>query len=335
MSPARAASTHSPRAGSKRPARARRRSLAKAQRWSATVPASTSNLGPGFDCLGLALRLPLVAIARKIPDGFRIERVGEGSDLALDPQRDPILSAFRDLCRRAHAPVPAVALTVRSSIPVARGLGSSAAAIVAGLALANHWLEGRFSQGDLFREAVRLEGHPDNVAPALFGGFVLSLPRERGGFEAIRLVRPRGVAITIVVPEIRVSTEEARALLPREIPLRDAAANTARALALLTSLSSRRVDLLAEVLRDVYHVPYRARLIPGYDRVVEAGRRAGAFGVTISGSGPTLLALHAPTQAAGASVGAAMVRAFARGGVRARAIPGSIATRGAVTRTLE
>jgi len=305
------------------------------RRWSATVPASTSNLGPGFDCLGLALRLPLVATARRIPDGFRIERRGEGSDLALDPQRDPVLSAFRDLCRRAKAPVPAVAVTIRSSIPVARGLGSSAAAIVAGLVLANHWLGDRFSPEELFREAVRLEGHPDNVAPAIFGGFVLSLPREGDGFEALRLPRPRGVAITLVVPEIRVSTEAARALLPREISLRDATANTARALALLHSLAVGRVDLLADSLRDVYHVPYRARLIPSFDRVVNAGRRAGAFGVTISGSGPTLLALHAPGTAAGAKVGAAMIRAFARGGVRARAIPGSISIRGAVTRTLE
>src|SRR5262249_41024090 len=161
----------------------------------------------------------------------------------------------------------------------------------------------------------------------------LSLPREGGGFEALRLPRPRGVAITLVVPELRVSTEAARALLPREISLRDATANTARALALLQALGAGRVDLLAEALRDVYHVPYRARLIPPFDRVVEAGRRAGAFGVTISGSGPTLLALHEPEAAVGARVGAAMVRAFARGGVRARAIPGSIATRGAVTRT--
>jgi len=319
-----------------RPGRVGRpRHSGRPRRWSATVPASTSNLGPGFDCLGLALRLPLVATARKIPDGFRIERAGEGADLALDPQRDPVLSAFRDLCWRAKAPVPAVAITIRSSIPVARGLGSSASAIVAGLTLANHWLGDRYTPEHLFREAVRLEGHPDNVAPAIFGGFILSLPRGRGEFEALRLPRPRGVAITLVVPELHVSTNEARALLPRDIPLRDATANTARALALLHSLAAGRVDLLAEALRDVYHVPYRARLIPSFDRVVEAGRRAGAFGVTISGSGPTLLALHAPGTAAGAGVGAAMVRAFARAGVRARAITGSIATRGASTRTLE
>jgi len=323
VTPRRAASTRS------------RGRVGRPERWSATVPASTSNLGPGFDCLGLALRLPFTATARKIPDGFRIERVAEGSDLALDPQRDPVLSAFRDLCRRAKAPVPAVAVTIRSSIPVARGLGSSAAAIVAGLALANHWLGGRFSPEDLFREAVRLEGHPDNVAPAIFGGFVLSLPRDPAGFEALRLPPPRNVAITLVVPELRVSTEVARALLPREIPLRDATANTARAIALIHSLTAGRVDLLADSLRDVYHVPYRARLIPSFDRIVEAGRRAGAYGVTISGSGPTLLALHAPESDAGSRVGAAMIRAFARGGVRARAIPGAIASRGAMTRTLQ
>jgi homoserine kinase len=296
------------------------------------APASTSNLGPGFDCLGLALRLPLIAQARRIPEGFRIERRGEGSDLLLDPHRDPILTAFRHLCRVAGAPVPTIALSVRSRIPVARGLGSSAAAIVAGLTLANHWLGRPYSTHDLFREAVRLEGHPDNVAPALFGGFVLSMPRESGSIEPIRLPRPRGISMTLVVPDLQVSTAKARALLPKKIALREAAANTARALALLHSLTSGRVDLVADALRDVYHVPRRARLIPEFDRIVEAGRRAGAYGVTISGSGPTLLALHAPGK--GGRVGAAMVRAFARAAVRARAIPGRVADRGAVSRTL-
>jgi homoserine kinase len=223
---------------------------------------------------------------------------------------------------------------VRSSIPVARGLGSSAAAIVAGLALANHWLGDRFGPTELFREAVLREGHPDNVAPALFGGFVLSLPRAGGTFEPLRLPTPRGVEITFVIPDLRVSTEEARAALPEKILLRDAAANTARALALMRCLATGRVDLLADALQDVYHVPHRARLIPAFERVVEAGTRAGAFGVTISGSGPTLLALHAPGSGAHARVGAAMIRAFARAGVHARAIPGRIASRGAVTRTL-
>ena len=303
-------------------------------RWSATVPASTSNLGPGFDCLGLALKLHLRVTATRIPEGFRVERIGEGADLALDPQLDPILGAFRHLIRLAGEPVPAVALSVRSEIPVARGLGSSAAAIVAGLALANHWLGERFSASEVFREAVGIEGHPDNVAPALYGGFVLSLPRAGGSVEALRLPPPRGVVITLAVPDLRVSTEEARRRLPERIALRDAAANTARAMALLHAFGAGRVDLLADALTDVYHVPHRSPLIPAYERVVEAARAAGAFGVTISGSGPTLLALHAPGVAAGERVQAAMVRAFARGGVHARAIPGRIATRGALSRTL-
>lgn len=302
------------------------------ERWSATAPASTSNLGPGFDCLGMALGLNLTVTAARIPEGFRIERRGEGSDLALDPHRDPVLGAFRHLCRVAREPVPTVALTIRSAIPVARGLGSSAAAIVAGLTLANHWLGGPFGGDALLEEAIRLEGHPDNVAPSLRGGFILSFPRPRGGFEALRLPIPRGLGLTLLVPEIRVGTKEARALLPKAIPLRDAAANTARALALLTVISQRRFDLLADALEDVYHVPYRARLIPAYEAVASAGRRAGAYGVTISGSGPTLLAFHA--RGAGAPVGAAMIRAFARAGVRARAIPGRIAPRGASARTL-
>jgi homoserine kinase len=301
-------------------------------RWSASAPASTSNLGPGFDCLGLALRLPLTVTATRIPEGFRIERRGEGSDLAVDPNQDALLAAYRRLFREAKKPVPTVALAIRSAIPVARGLGSSAAAITAGLTLANHWLRGRFSREELLELAVEIEGHPDNVSAALLGGLTLSLPRSAGTTTSLSLPSPRGLGITLVVPEVRVSTEKARALLPRTVPLAAAAANTARALALLYALERRRPDLLADALLDVYHVPHRARLIPAYDRVAEAGRRAGAHGVTISGSGPTLLVLHAP--GAGTRIGAAMVRAFARARVRARAIPGRIEPRGASARTL-
>ncbi|HEX7078796.1 MAG TPA: homoserine kinase [Candidatus Eisenbacteria bacterium] len=301
-------------------------------RWSATAPASTSNLGPGFDCLGLALRIPLTVTATRIPEGFRIERLGEGEDLALDPHRDSVLGAYRRLFRVAGRPVPTVALRIRSSIPVARGLGSSAAAIVAGLTLANHWMRGRFDRDALLHEAIAIEGHPDNVSASLLGGLTLSLPTGGGAVTSLPLPAPRGLGITLVVPEIRVSTEQARALLPASIALRDAAANTARALALLHALRAKRFDLLADALEDVYHVPHRARLIPAYDRVAKAGRSAGAYGVTISGSGPTLLAFHAP--GAGGRVGAAMVRAFARARVRARAIPGRIDARGARARTL-
>lgn len=301
-------------------------------RWSATAPGSTSNLGPGFDCLGLALRIPLVVTATRAADGFRIEREGEGSDLAVDPHRDLVLSAYRRLFRVAKRPVPTVALSIRSAIPVARGLGSSAAAIVAGLTLANHWMRGRFSREALLAEAVGMEGHPDNVSASLLGGLTLSLPRGDGSVTSLALPSPRGLGLTLVVPEVRVSTEQARAMLPAAVPLADAAANTARALALLHVFRARRFDLLADALEDVYHVPHRARLIPAYRRVAEAGRRAGAYGVTVSGSGPTLLAFHAP--GAGPRIGAAMVRAFERARVAARAIPGRIDTRGARARTL-
>jgi homoserine kinase len=228
--------------------------------------------------------------------------------------------------------VPTVALSIRSAIPVARGLGSSAAAIVAGLTLANHWLRGRFSKEELLELAVAIEGHPDNVSAALLGGLTLSMPRSDGTTTSLPLPPPRGVALTLVVPEVRVSTEKARAMLPKTVPLAGAAANTARALGLLTAFERRRPDLLADALVDVYHVPHRARLIPAYARVAEAGRRAGAYGVTISGSGPTILVFHAPR--AGARIGAAMVRAFAAARVRARAIPGRIEPRGASARTL-
>jgi len=274
----------------------------------------------------------MTVVASRIPSGFSIRRLGEGSDLAIDPNRDKVLGAFRSLFRLAGKAVPTVALTIRSGIPLARGLGSSASAIVAGLTLANHWMRRAFTPEEIFREAIRLEGHPDNVGPAIFGGLILSMPRMDGSTEAVRLPYPRDLALTLAVPDLRVSTEKARALLPKSLLLRDAAANTARALALGHALSAHRFELLAEALRDVYHVPHRARLIPGFDRVVEAGLRNGAYGVTISGSGPTLLAFHAP--GLGNRIGKAMVRAFARHRVMARAVPGRIGSRGAYASTL-
>ena len=274
----------------------------------------------------------MTVTAERIPIGFSIRRTGEGQDLALDPNQDRVLQSYRHLFRVAKEPVPTIALTIRSKIPLARGLGSSAAAIVAGLTLANHWMRERFTREDLFREAIRLEGHPDNVAAAVYGGLTLSLPLEDGTIQAVSLSLPRRLAITLAVPAIRVSTAKARALLPRSVPLHEAAATTARAMALGHVLSTGRFELLAEALRDVYHVPYRARLIPGFDGVVEAGRRAGAYGVTISGSGPTLLAFHAP--GLGRRVGSALVRAFARRRIRAVAIPGRIARNGAFASTL-
>jgi homoserine kinase len=274
----------------------------------------------------------MTVTATRIEAGFSIRRLGEGQDLAIDPHQDKVLGAFRHLFRVAHKPVPTVALTIRSRIPLARGLGSSAAAIVSGLTLASHWMRGAFTPEAIFREAIRLEGHPDNVAAAVFGGLTLSLPYRDGRVEALRMSLPRGLALTLVVPSIHVSTKKARALLPASIPLGLAAANTARAMALEYALLTRRFELLAEALQDVYHVPYRARLIPGFDGVVEAGRRAGAFGVTISGSGPTLLAFHAPGR--GKRIGRAMVQAFAKRRVEARAIPGRIAVKGAYASTL-
>ena len=274
----------------------------------------------------------MTVTAERIPSGFSIRRTGEGSDLALDPNQDKVLGAYRHLFRVAKEPVPTIALTIHSKIPLARGLGSSAAAIVAGLTLANHWMRERFTTEDLFREAIRLEGHPDNVAAAIYGGLTLSLPLQDRSVRAVPLSLPRKLALTLAVPSIHVSTAKARALLPRSVPLHEAAQNTARAMALGHVLSTGRFELLAEALGDVYHVPYRARLIPGFRGVVEAGRRAGAYGVTISGSGPTVLAFHAP--GFGRRVGKAMVLAFARRRIRAEAVPGRIARNGAFASTL-
>ena len=291
------------------------------------APATIANLGPGFDCLGVAVSWHNeVRVERDPSGGLSVTAAGHGADAVPRDASNLVVRTIAGVLGSGDG----LRLHQTNAIPFGRGFGSSAAAIVAGLTLANRWLRNRYTRKELLAEAIAIEGHPDNVSASLYGGLTLSFPRTGGTVEALRLKPPAGIGITLVIPEIRVSTEKARALLPKSVPLASAAANTARAMALLQALERRRFDLLADALHDVYHVPHRARLIPAYARVVEAGLRAGAAGVTISGSGPTLLAFHAP--GLGERVGAAMTRAFMRARVRARAIPGRIDRRGARAR---
>lgn len=239
------------------------------------VPASTSNLGAGFDCLGLALDLWLEA--RVVP--------GKGSPIytgALDG-----FDRADDVTARLVGPLEErdMHLEVQSDIPVGRGLGSSAAAIVAGIAL-RHLVAGEpISRDALFREAVEHEGHPDNAGPAVFGGLVLSAHRP----EAVQVHEALGIALA--VPESVVDTKEARAMLPQDFPRDVAILQASSAASLLLGLTTGNGALVGFGMDDHIAAPYRKRLIPGFDAAVEAGRAAGAYGVTISGSGSTLVAV--------------------------------------------
>jgi homoserine kinase len=258
------------------------------------VPASTSNLGAGFDCLGLALDIWLEAW---IEDGDG-PPVYEGTVAPLAVSQDIVMQVLGDT-------VPAGRhLRVRSDIPLALGFGSSAAAAVAGYALRELVADHGFERDEVYEAAVALEGHPDNAGAATYGGFVLAAPRPA------RLAFSQRLAVALAVPEAPISTRSAREILPAQLPRDVAIAQSSRAAALVLGLMNAEADLIAHGMDDQIAVPHRKGLIPGYDDAVAAGREAGAFGVTISGSGSALLAITEPDRAA--DVAAAMAEALVR-----------------------
>jgi homoserine kinase len=294
------------------------------------VPATTANLGPGFDALGLALRLHNTVELDAAPSP-RIEIEGEG---AMSLPRDTSHLAYRAALavvesrgRHGGAAPRAFHLRQHNRIPLARGLGSSAAAIVGGAAAANALLGGPLDPQALIDLAAGLEGHPDNVAPAVLGGLVACVTTESGKIRWTRLI-PKRLRVVIAIPEFAVSTAEARHLLPEAVPFRDAVFNVTRTALLVAALAEGRMDLLDEATRDRLHQPYRARLVPGLDAVFAAAREAGAHGVALSGSGPTVVAFgEAP------GIGEAMRRAFQAAGTACRAIDAEVDTDGTVVET--
>lgn len=237
-----------------------------------------------------------------------IERRGTLIGLSVRPEDDLLTRGFTAVCRIGGREIPRLALTADSDIPVGRGLGSSAAAIVAGAAAANALLGMELKPETLLSACAEIDGHPDNVAPAVYGGATLALQRPAGGFLAVPLEVHASITFVFAVPDFALETKRARAVLPGSVPHATAAIAAARGAALVRGLATGDTALLAIALDDVLHVPYRRDLVRGFDAVTSAARTAGAHGATLSGSGPTVVAL-APSSRASA-VADAMRRAW-------------------------
>jgi homoserine kinase len=252
-----------------------------ARRRLVRVPASSANLGPGYDTMAAALSM------------FLELEVEEAGEFSLDPGglevptgRDNLVVRAFDSLRSADG----IAFRLGGDgIPLARGLGSSAAAIVAGLFAADHMFELGLSKQELLVRATELEGHPDNVAAAIHGGFVVCGRDETGVPAAARFDPPGGLEAIVAIPAEEVSTERAREAIPDEVPLADAVANLAAASRLVLGLLRADLDLLAAGLEDRIHQPRRRELYPRSMELVDAARELGALGATISGAGPTVL----------------------------------------------
>jgi homoserine kinase len=244
------------------------------------VPASSANLGPGYDVMAAAMSLHLE---------LEVEETGEfsldvdGAELPVG-RENLVVRAFESL----H-PADGVSFRMRSEIPLTRGLGSSAAAIVAGLFAADHFYELGLSRQDLLVRATDLEGHPDNVAASIYGGFVICGADPEGHPSAARFDPPGGLEGVVVVPPEEVSTKLARAAIPEEVPLEDAIANVSAASRLVLGLQRADLDLIVDGLADRLHQDYRQELFPRSMEIVHEARDLGALGATISGAGPTVL----------------------------------------------
>jgi homoserine kinase len=300
--------------------------LRPSRRARVRVPCSTSNLGAGFDCVGIALDRWLTAEAWLEGEGETpaLTRGGALAALGDAPAGDDLLVRGAALaCAAAGRPMPrGLAIAATSDIPVARGLGSSAAALVAGALLADALLELRLGAHRVAALGSTEEGHPDNVAPMLFGGAVLGVPRGEGWAFA-PLALHDDVRAIVAIPTFQTSTRAMRGALPPDVPHRVAVRAAGKSAALVRGLADADPALLAHALDDVLHVPWRRALIPGYDTVVDAARAAGAWGATLSGAGSSLIAL-APRDAA-ARVGQAMRDAWTACGIESEAWPAAVA----------
>lgn len=261
------------------------------------VPASTANLGPGFDTLGMALSL-FAWISLRPSSETRVTLVGGNLDGVAVDKSNLIYEVAQSVFRRAGVDIPELDIIIKSDIPLTRGLGSSASAIVGALVAANELVGGVLSEHELFQMATALEKHPDNVGASLFGGIIASA-WDGARAEAVRLEPPKGMDILVAIPAFELSTKKARNVLPQSVAMGDAVFNVSHSSLLTAALATGKLDLLKMAMRDRLHQPYRAALIPGMATILEEATSHGALGAVLSGAGPTLLMLTDRAEARG------------------------------------
>ena len=264
-----------------------------------SVPATTANIGPGFDCLGAALtRYNRFKFTRNSGKPIlSIKVTGAERDRVSKSSSNLAYVAFCEYFKRLQQPIPSVQIEIALGVPLARGLGSSSTAIVGGILGANALAGFPMTSAELARLATDLEGHPDNVVPALLGGCRLATIDDQGHGTLCEIPWHPEIVPILVIPTFEVPTAKARQVLPKEYSRADAVYTIGHLGLLLRALETGNGDWIRTAIGDRIHEPYRKTLIPGYDAVVQAALSAGAYGVTISGAGPTLLALGSPEQA--------------------------------------
>ncbi len=253
------------------------------------VPASTANIGPGFDILGLALTLyNTVEIELLSEPTLEIEYTGEGKEYIPIDSSNMIYKSIQRVFSSVNKPLNGLKIKIDNKIPLMGGLGSSSSAIVSGIVAGNALLDNPLTKMDMLKLAVAEDGHPDNVTPALFGGFTLSYRDQEKKPSMIPLTFPSEIHIVTVSPDFHVSTQSAREAMPANYPLKVVTENTTRLIRLIRSLEQGQWDDLQSLLDDEFHQPYRFPLVPGLKKACKKAYQSGAIGAFISGSGPSL-----------------------------------------------
>ena len=290
------------------------------------VPGTTANCGPGFDAVGIACTvyndLELILTEK---GSLLIEIQGEGQGIIPTDEKNIVFQVVQTVLKKVGKEYQGIHIKMYNRIPLSRGLGSSAAAIVAGIVAANAATGNTLSNDEMLDMATEIEGHPDNVAPAIFGGITISV-MEGDQARYLRFVPPQKLNMVVAIPEFNLSTHAARQVLPQDVPFKDAVFNVSHTALLIASLCQGQFQHLKYALEDKMHQPYRQHLIPGMQCVFAAALQAGALGVALSGAGPCLIAFADNYYD---EIGRAMVEAFADHQIKASYLVLEIDTEGA------
>jgi homoserine kinase len=279
------------------------------------VPATSANLGPGFDSIGIALDI-YNTVAVEASDQFGVRLSGEGEDVLSQGQDNLVYQGVLAVYEKLQRSVPPLHISCENWVPLARGLGSSSAALVAGLVAGNEFLGHPLSTQVLLQIATRMEGHPDNVAPALFGG--LQVAAMNGGtVEHVSVPLAADLGIVVFIPDFPMLTSEAREVLPKHLSRADAVFNISRASLLVAAMATGSIGHLRMAMEDALHQPYRRKLFPAMESIIEAAVEAGAAGAALSGAGSSIIAFAMGGEE---RVAAAMMGAGTRAGADGRSI---------------
>lgn len=278
------------------------------------IPASTTNLGPGFDVLGMALNLYNIVEMEVSDSCLNIEIDGEGADIISKDETNLVYMSAKKIFEKIGEKIPPLNIKLNNNIPLARGLGSSGTAIIGGLIAGNVISSAGLTDQDILNMAAEIDGHPDNVAASIFGGIVIS-SMNNGNVAYMKIIPPKPIKVVVVVPDFHLLTTDARAVLPEKVDIQTAVFNIGRASLLVASLATGDFKHLSISTEDKLHQPYRAKLIPGFDDVFDAAKSVDSeSAVAISGAGSSIVAFCCNDKSE--QIGESMRKAFLKHNIK-------------------